>query len=181
MNCETRCKNIKLVALDVDGVLTSGELIFGVDGELMKTFHAQDGLGLTVARSVGLIVAIITGRTSKMVAVRSAELKISEVFQGATDKGQVLTELMAKYNLRLEQIAYVGDDLNDLPILTQVGLACAVANAVPEVKQYAHLVTKRAGGNGAVREVIEEILKAQGKWESVIDRYLAGNAAGSQQ
>jgi len=181
MDLASRSKKIKLVALDVDGVLTSGQLIFGRDGELMKKFHAQDGLGLTVARKAGLTIAIITGRESQMVALRSAELKITDLYQGSTNKMKALTELMTKYNLTAEEIAYVGDDLNDLPILARVGLPCAVANAAPEVKQYAHLVTTHTGGNGAVREVVEHILKAQGKWQGIVDAYLHDAEVGTQQ
>ena len=167
-------QKIKLLVLDVDGVLTSGQIIFGSDGELMKKFHAQDGLGITLAHKAGLSVAIITGRESQMVHLRSAELNIKDVYQGALSKTEALAELMVKYNLTLDQIAFVGDDLNDLPVLIRVGLPCAVANAVPEVKQYAQLVTNHAGGNGAVREVVEYILKAQGKWEGIINTYLQG-------
>ena len=167
-------QKIKLLVLDVDGVLTSGQIIFGRDGELMKKFHAQDGLGITLAHKANLNVAIITGRQSQMVHLRSAELNIKDVYQGAMSKTEALAHLMAKYNLALDQVAYVGDDLNDLPVMIRVGLPCAVANAAPEVKQYAKLVTNHAGGNGAVREVIEYILKAQGKWESIINSYLQG-------
>lgn len=174
MDKEQEVQNIKLLVLDVDGVLTSGQIIFGRDGELMKKFHAQDGLGITLAHKVGLKVAIITGRASQMVELRSMELSIKDVYQGAMNKTQALAELMVKYNLTLDQVAYVGDDLNDLPVLLRVGLPCAVANAAPEVKQHARLVTSKSGGNGAVREVIEYILKAQGKWDGIINAYLQG-------
>ena len=181
MELDRRGQKIKLLVLDVDGVLTSGQIIFGRDGELMKKFHAQDGLGITLAHKAGLNIAIITGRESQMVSLRSAELNIKDVYQGSMNKIQALTELLTKYSLTLDQVAYVGDDLNDLPVLIRVGLPCAVANAAPEVKQYAQLVTKQAGGNGAVREVIEYILKAQGKWESIINDYLQGGQLENQQ
>jgi len=174
-------QKIKLLVLDVDGVLTSGQIIFGRDGELMKKFHAQDGLGITLAHKMGLNVAIITGRESQMVKLRSAELNIKDVYQGAMSKTQALAELMVKYNLTLDQVAYVGDDLNDLPVMIRVGLPCAVANAAPEVKQYAQLVTDQVGGNGAVREVIEYILKSQDKWESIINDYLQGGHMENRQ
>ena len=174
-------QKIKLLVLDVDGVLTSGQIIFGPEGELMKKFHAQDGLGITLAHKMGLNIAIITGRQSQMVNLRSVELNIKDVYQGAMSKTQALAELIAKYNLTLDQVAYIGDDLNDLPVLIRVGLPCAVANAAPEVKQYAQLVTKQSGGNGAVREVIEYILKAQGKWESIINAYLQGENIDNKQ
>ena len=172
MDIETRGKKIKLVVLDVDGVLTSGEIIFGRDGELMKKFNAQDGLGITAAHKAGLKTAIITARESQIVHLRSAELKITDVCQGTMNKVESLLELVSKYNLTLEQVAYVGDDLNDLPVIGCVGLACAVANAVWEVKNHAHLVTNHKGGQGAVREVIEFILKTQGKWESIVKSYM---------
>lgn len=181
MDLENRGQKIKLLVLDVDGVLTSGQIIFGRDGELMKKFHAQDGLGITLAHKVGLNIAIITGRESQMVKLRGAELNIKDVYQGSMNKTQALAELIAKYDLTLDQIAYVGDDLNDLPVMIRVGLPCATANAAPEVKQHAQLVTTQAGGNGAVREVIEYILKAQGKWESLINTYLQGGHIENQQ
>jgi len=174
MDLERPEQKIKLLVLDVDGVLTSGQIIFGRDGELMKKFHAQDGLGITLAHKANLNIAIITGRESRMVELRGAELNIKDVYQGSMNKTQALAELMIKYDLTLDQVAYVGDDLNDLPVMIRVGLPCAVANAASEVKQYAQLVTKQTGGNGAVREVIEYILKAQGKWEGFINTYLQG-------
>ena len=181
MDSERLAQNIKLLVLDVDGVLTSGQIIFGRDGELMKKFHAQDGLGITVAQKAGLKIAIITGRESQMVKLRSAELSIGDVYQGIMSKTEALGELLAKYQLDLEQVAYVGDDLNDLPVMTRVGLPCAVANAALEVKSHAQLVTKNSGGNGAVREVVEYILKAQGKWESIIAAYLVGGHIPTKQ
>ncbi|MBC8016762.1 MAG: HAD-IIIA family hydrolase [Sporomusaceae bacterium] len=181
MGIEKRGQKIKLLVLDVDGVLTSGQIIFGPEGELMKKFHAQDGLGITLAHKAGLKIAIITGRESQMVKLRSAELSITDIYQGSMNKMKALSELMAKYNLTHEQIAYVGDDLNDLPVMIRVGLPCAVANAASEVKQHAQLITKQAGGNGAVREVIEYILKVQGKWDSIINTYLQGGCIETKQ
>ena len=181
MELAAAAQKIKLVVLDVDGVLTSGQIIFGREGELMKMFHAQDGLGITLAHKADIHIAIITGRESPMVQLRGAELNIKDIYQGSMNKTQALAELMAKYDVTLEQVAYVGDDLNDLPVLIRVGLPCAVANAAPEVKQYAQLVTNQAGGNGAVREVIEYILKAQGKWENIIKAYLQGKHIETQQ
>jgi len=181
MKNESRSQRIKLIVLDVDGVLTNGQIIFGRDGELMKEFHAQDGMGITLAHKVGIRTAIITGRESQMVTLRSQELKIGDVYQGAMSKTQALGELMDKYKLTREEVAYIGDDLNDLPAMSKVGLACAVANAVFEVKNHAHLVTQQTGGNGAVREVIEFILKAQGKWERILSEYLQGGYIETKQ
>ena len=181
MKNELRSRNIKLIVLDVDGVLTNGQIIFGHDGELMKAFHAQDGLGITLAHKVGIRTAIITGRESQMVELRSQELKIGDVYQGAMSKTEALGALMDKYQLTLEEIAYIGDDLNDLPVLLRVGFACAVANAASEVKEHAHFITQEMGGNGAVREVIEFILKAQGKWEQILTEYLQGGYIETKQ
>jgi len=174
MSKETRGEKIKLLVLDVDGVLSDGRIIFGHDGELMKNFNSQDGLGITVAHKAGLRTAIITGRESQIVHLRGSELNIADIYQGTKNKVEALSDLIAKYKVTLEEVAYVGDDLNDLPVLVRVGLACAVANAVPEVKNYAHFVTNHQGGQGAVREVIEFILKTQGKWESIVNAYVQG-------
>ena len=181
MNRESDGSAIKLLILDVDGVLTSGQIVFGRDGELLKKFHAQDGMGIALAQKVGLKIAIITGRESEMVKLRSAELSIGDVYQGAMSKTQALAELMDKYSLGAEEIAYLGDDLNDLPVMLRVGLPCAVANAVAEVKEHATFVTSSSGGNGAVREVIEYILKAQDKWESIVAGYIQGGYSDTKQ
>jgi 3-deoxy-D-manno-octulosonate 8-phosphate phosphatase (KDO 8-P phosphatase) len=174
MDNVTRAKKIKLLIFDVDGVLTSGQLVFSHEGEVLKKFHSQDGLGISLAHKAGIQTAIITGRKTAMVNLRGAELKIADIYQGAVNKVDALLALTTKYNLTLEQVGYVGDDLNDLPALVRVGLACAVANAVPEVKARAHVVAAREGGRGAVREIIEIILKAQGKWEAIIASYTEG-------
>jgi len=181
MGIEAHAKNIKLLILDVDGVLTDGYIIFGRDGELMKNFHSQDGLGINAAHRAGLKTAIITGRESQMVHLRSSELKIGDVYQGSRNKVEALGALMAKYNLKLEEVAYVGDDLIDLPVMVQVGLSCAVANAVAEVKKHAHFVTVHHGGRGAVREVVEFILKSQGKWDDIVNAYIQGARIDTKQ
>ena len=172
MDSKDSAKNIKLLIFDVDGVLTSGQLIFSHSGDALKFFHVQDGLGITAAHKAGLKTAIITGRESEMVRLRGAELNITDVYQGKMNKVAALTELTAKHGLNLNQVAYAGDDLNDLPVMIRVGLACAVANAVPEVKAHAHFITTQQGGQGAVREIIEFILKAQGKWDDIVNSYV---------
>lgn len=171
MDIDTRARKVKLLIFDVDGVLTNGQIIFGRDGEAMKEFNAQDGLGISIARRAGLKTAIITGRESEMVRLRGAELQIADVYQGAVSKLEALAELAEKYRLDMSQICYVGDDLIDLPVLVKVGLACAVANAVDEVKACAHYTAGRSGGQGAVREIIELVLKAQDKWNEIIAAY----------
>jgi 3-deoxy-D-manno-octulosonate 8-phosphate phosphatase (KDO 8-P phosphatase) len=181
MDRADRARQVRLLVLDVDGVLTNNQLIFGNDGEILKIFHSQDGLGIAAAHKAGLKTAIITGRNSEMVRRRGEELKIGDLNQGSMDKVSALNELLGKHELTLDNIAYVGDDLNDLPVLSRAGLACAVANAVPEVKARAHYVASREGGCGAVREIIEYILKAQGKWDWVVEQYMAQGPVETQQ
>lgn len=172
MNNDLYAQQIKLIIFDVDGVLTGGHIIFGQEGEALKAFHCQDGMGISLAHKAGLKTAIITGRESQIVHRRATELKIGDIHQGASDKVIALRELMQKHSLTLKQIAYVGDDINDLPVMTQVGLPCAVANAVPEVKALAKYISLRQGGNGAVRDIIEYILKAQNAWDKIIAEYM---------
>ena len=181
MDTESRAKKISLLILDVDGVLTDGQLLFSDQGEAMKVFNTQDGLGISAANQAGLKTAIITGRETEMVRRRGAELNITDVFQGAQDKLQAYHQLLHKYSLQPDQVAYIGDDINDLAVMTRVGLACAVANAVADVKKRAHFITTREGGRGAVREVIELILRAQGKWDNIVETYLQPGTKAAQQ
>lgn len=181
MDTEARARRIRLLVFDVDGVLTAGQLLFGPDGEALKIFHAHDGLGINAAHRAGLKTAVITGRESAMVKRRGAELSMTDVCQGAHDKIVHLERLLEKHSLKSDEVAYTGDDLNDLAVMQRVGLACAVANAAPEVKAAAHYVTGRAGGDGAVREIVELILKAQGKWPAVIESYLCPAGEGPRQ
>lgn len=162
---------IQLVIFDVDGVLTDGSICIGPSGELFKSFFCRDGQGITLAHKAGLKTAIITGRSSEQVAIRAKELHISEVFQGNPDKRKAYEAIKNKLGLSDEQIGYVGDDLIDLPIMMQTGLPMAVADAATEVKQEALLVSGQPGGRGAVRELLEFILKAQGKWQALLDDF----------
>lgn len=164
--------NIKLIIFDVDGVLTDGKIVIGTNGELFKSFHCQDGLGIKLLQAAGIKTAIITGRKSEIVAKRGLELKIGDVYQGVQNKLTALFDLEKKYGLSSDEIAYIGDDLIDLPVMCRIGLACAVANAAPEVKGMAKYVAQANGGDGAVREVAEMILKAQGKWDALVETYL---------
>ncbi|WP_371372159.1 KdsC family phosphatase [Sporomusa aerivorans] len=173
MYSDSCAKKVKMIILDVDGVLTAGHIIFSQEGEALKAFHCQDGMGISLAHKAGLKTAIITGRESEIVRRRGAELKIGDVYQGAVDKVTALYELMEKHSLTLDQLAYVGDDINDLPVLVQVGLPCAVANAVPEVKAVAKYIAARQGGDGGVRDIVEYILKTQGAWDRIIAEYIS--------
>ncbi len=166
-----RAKKIKLVIFDVDGTLTDGGIYYSAEGELFKAFNCRDGLGITISHNAGLKTAIITGRTSEITLRRARELGISAVKQGQMDKRDAYRELKAEFNLTDEQIAYVGDDLIDLPVFVQVGFAAAVGNADFEVKKRAHFIAENFGGQGACREVLEFILKVQDKWSEVIKNY----------
>ena len=167
-----RARKVRLIILDVDGVLTDGQLHIGPDGECFKSFNCQDGLGISLAKKCGLKTAIITGRESAMVAVRAAELKIDALYQGQKNKTAAFQALCREYKLQAEEVAYIGDDLIDLPIMNRVGFAAAVDNAVAEVKASAHAVSGRTGGDGAVREFLEFIMKAQDSWDKIIQEYI---------
>jgi 3-deoxy-D-manno-octulosonate 8-phosphate phosphatase (KDO 8-P phosphatase) len=163
-----RAKKIRVLLMDVDGVLTDGHiwLLSRRDGTAseIKGFSAYDGAGLKLARAAGLRTGVITGRESSAVAQRARECEIEFVYQGRATKLGSYEEILRATGATHREVAYVGDDLPDIPLLQRVGFAVAVANAAPEVKRAAHYVTSRAGGEGAVREVIELIVKAQGKW-----------------
>jgi 3-deoxy-D-manno-octulosonate 8-phosphate phosphatase (KDO 8-P phosphatase) len=164
----SRAKKIRVLLMDVDGVLTDGRiwLLSRSDGSAseIKGFSAYDGAGLKLARAAGLRTGLITGRESAAVAQRARECEIEFVYQRRATKTGAFEEILQLTGADESEVAYVGDDLPDVPVLARVGLAVAVANAAPEVKRVAHFVTARSGGEGAVREVIELIVKAQGKW-----------------
>ena len=162
-----RAARVRLAVFDVDGVLTDGRLYFDEDGREFKAFHARDGLGLKLLVRAGVRLAIISGRRSRAVTTRMAELRAAHVLQGIHDKGAALEAMMAGDRLPPQALAYVGDDLIDLPAMARVGLAVAVADADPYVAAQAHWVTQRAGGSGAAREVVELILAAQGRLASL--------------
>ena len=162
---------IRCLALDVDGVLTKGEIVYTSSGEEIKVFHAKDGLGLTLAHRMGLKTAIITGRTSPMVERRAKELHISHMQMGSHNKSVGLQELLHILDLEAHEVAYMGDDLNDLGIMSMVGLAMTPQDGAPEVKQLAHYICQAKGGEGAVREAVEYILKQEGLWEDAVRSY----------
>jgi 3-deoxy-D-manno-octulosonate 8-phosphate phosphatase (KDO 8-P phosphatase) len=164
--------DIKLLVLDVDGVLTDGAIVIDADGRESRAFNSVDGHGIRMWRRAGLKVAFISGRTAEAVNHRAKDLEIEHVFQGCHDKLPVLEKLLETEHLSPQQVAVVGDDLPDLPMLRFAGFAATVPDAVDEVKKHADYVTTRPGGRGAVREVIEYILKAAGKWQQLMKRYM---------
>ena len=166
-------KKIKLLVLDVDGVLTDGSLYIGPEGECFKGFNAKDGLGISCALRHEVQVAIITGRSSEIIHRRAEELGITLLYEGVKDKYAKLQQLALQLGLAREEVAYMGDDLNDLPAFQAAGVALAPADAVPEVAAAADFVMQRRGGAGAVREAIEMLLRAQDKWEQLVAAYLA--------
>ncbi len=163
-----RAKAIRLLILDVDGVLTDGSLYFGPQGEALKVFHVRDGHGLKMLQKAGIEVAFLSGRRSDAAYHRAKELGINRFHEGLRDKVAVMEEIMASMGIEAAAVAAVGDDLVDLPHLRRSGLAVAVADAVPEVRAAAHWVTSLPGGRGAVREVCDLLLKAREKWEGVV-------------
>jgi len=166
-----KAARVTLLLLDVDGVLTDGGIIYDDTGREIKRFHVRDGHGIKMLGRAGVDVGIITGRTSGVVAVRAKELGISLVRQGAMDKVAAWREILASRGLAPEATAYVGDDIVDVPLLKSVGFAAAPADAEPYVREAADFVSSRAGGHGAVREIVEFVLRSAGRWESVASRY----------
>ncbi len=167
-----KARSVRLLLLDVDGVLTDGSLYYGPKGEALKVFHVRDGHGIKMAQQAGIEVALLSGRRSDAAYHRARELGLSRFYEGLRDKVATLTQLLADLQLAPEAAAMVGDELVDLPVMTRVGLAVAVADAVPEVKAAAHWVTGLPGGRGAVREVCDLLLKAQEKWEELVRPWL---------
>jgi 3-deoxy-D-manno-octulosonate 8-phosphate phosphatase (KDO 8-P phosphatase) len=203
---KARAKKIKLLILDVDGVMTDGTIFlfpapaeskqsvrahadskadaggYAIASDAMietKGFHAHDGTAVSLARLGGIKLAVITKRISETVRLRCRDLRIDHVYQGVADKLSVFEKILAEEGLTQEQAAYVGDDIIDLPVMRKCGLAIAVANAREDVKDESHIITDRRGGDGAVRDAVEYILKAQGKLESVVNGYLAERSGDS--
>ncbi|HYR70326.1 MAG TPA: HAD-IIIA family hydrolase [Candidatus Acidoferrum sp.] len=164
MRATPRASRIRLLVLDVDGVLTDGGLFVSASGEEAKRFHVHDGLALVAARKAGLQIAILSARASAAVTRRMTELGVGEVHQGVTDKAGALDALRERLGLAVGEVAMMGDDLPDLPAMARAGLALAPANAAAEVKRAAHWVARRRGGDGAVREAVEMLLKSRRAW-----------------
>ena len=167
-----RARAIDLLLLDVDGVLTDGGVIYADTGAELKRFHVRDGSGLKLWHTAGKRSAIVSGRRSVAVERRAAELGIGPVLQGRDDKLAAFVQLLAATGARPEQVCAIGDDLPDVPVLRRCGLAVAVADACPELRAVAHYATAAPGGRGAVREAIEWLLKASGRWDELVARYV---------
>ena len=167
-----RARKIRLLVMDVDGVLTDGRMVLSDRGDELKMFHTHDGIGLALAHRAGLKTAMVTGETSPIAKARGEKLGVGRVVLGARRKGEVVEKLLAEHGVSAEALAYIGDDLLDVPALERAGLAVAVADAVDDVKAVAHVVTKTPGGHGAVRECVELILKAQRVWRSTVQAYV---------
>jgi 3-deoxy-D-manno-octulosonate 8-phosphate phosphatase (KDO 8-P phosphatase) len=166
-----RAERIQMILLDVDGVLTDGNLYLGSDGYDGRSFHVRDGHGIRMGQRGGLLFGLISGRECKVVGERAAELYITEVHQGVYDKAERFREIVQRLKLREDEVCFVGDDLVDVPIMRLVGLAVAPADGATEARDAAHYVTERDGGRGAVREVVDLVLRASGKLEKVTERY----------
>jgi 3-deoxy-D-manno-octulosonate 8-phosphate phosphatase (KDO 8-P phosphatase) len=168
-----RAARVRLLILDVDGVLTDGSLTYGADGEVTKTFNVLDGLGIELLQKTGIPVGIISARKSPVVVRRAADLKIAHVYQGIHDKRIAFNELLGVLGLTPDDCAYIGDDVIDLPLLRQVGFAVTVPTGHPETQHRSHYVTRAAGGRGAVREVCDLIMRAQNTYQAAVAPYFA--------
>jgi 3-deoxy-D-manno-octulosonate 8-phosphate phosphatase (KDO 8-P phosphatase) len=169
---EARARNIRMIVLDVDGVMTNGQVLLMPNGEEVKQFSILDGFGIVCAMKAGIRIAIISGRVSPSLQARCQELQIEDLYMGEMEKLPILHEIAKKYSLKLNQIACVGDDVPDLPVLLQVGLSAAPSSAHPEVKSRVHLVLEKKGGEGAVREFTDLLLSAQGKSAAILQKFL---------
>ena len=170
---QTLAARIRLMIFDVDGILTDGSLHFGADGEALKTFNVLDGQGIRLLQDAGISTAIISARQSPIVARRASDLGITHIRQGIHDKKSAFLELIAELNIPANECGFIGDDVIDLPVLNRVGFSASVPNAHAEVRQRVSYVTTAGGGQGAVREVCDFILKAQDKYDQVLARYIA--------
>jgi 3-deoxy-D-manno-octulosonate 8-phosphate phosphatase (KDO 8-P phosphatase) len=167
-----RARRVRLLVMDVDGVLTDGRMILSERGDELKSFHSHDGVAIALAKRAGIKTAMITGETSPIAKARGAKLGVDSVLVGVRRKGDSLEALTAEHGVPTDAVAYIGDDLLDLSALQRAGLAIAVADAAPEVKAVAHFVTKARGGHGVLRECVELILRAQGSWSAIVRGYV---------
>jgi 3-deoxy-D-manno-octulosonate 8-phosphate phosphatase (KDO 8-P phosphatase) len=170
-NTKAKLLKIKLLIMDVDGVMTDGRIIMDDEGRETKNFNVRDGHGLKILQRYGIKVALLTGRQSKVVEYRAKDLDIKEVYQKVYNKKEVFEKILKKHKLSADETAFIGDDIIDIPVLRRVGFSAAVADAADVVKRSVDYVTKNRGGNGAVREICEMILQAQGKWTEIAAKY----------
>ena len=168
INLKNRIKKIKVLALDVDGVMTDGKIIFDSEGKETKNFDVQDGFALVLLKKAGFKTAIITARSSNVVSLRARDLNVDKTYQDAYPKVIAYEQMLKDFNVTDSDVCFMGDDLPDRQIIKRAGLGVAVANAAADVKRSAHYITKHCGGDGAIREVIELILKGQGKWKKIL-------------
>jgi 3-deoxy-D-manno-octulosonate 8-phosphate phosphatase (KDO 8-P phosphatase) len=166
-----RCRALKLILSDVDGVMTDGTVLVLPDGREARTFNIRDGLGIVLAHEVGLRTGLLSGRSSEAVARRAAELGMAVVRQGVRDKGKAILEIVAELGMTTREVAYIGDDVNDLPVFAEVGLSAAPADAPFLVRSQAFMALETAGGRGCLREFIDAILRARGEWEQAAAVY----------
>lgn len=172
ISVEERAKDIRIVVFDVDGIMTDGGLMLSDDGQESKTFHSQDGLGLKLLRNTGIKLGIVTGRTSNVVIKRAQNIGITDIHQGIEDKLEAFDAILKAHGLGYEQAAFMGDDVIDLPPIRRARLGATVPHAMPLVKEHAHYVTERQAGHGAVRELCELIMKAQGTFDGQMAQFL---------
>jgi 3-deoxy-D-manno-octulosonate 8-phosphate phosphatase (KDO 8-P phosphatase) len=166
-----KAKKIKLLLLDVDGVLTDGRIIYDSKGRDLKLFDVHDGLGVYLLKKAGIPTILITAKGSGAIKPRARDMRVEAVFENISPKTSVLDKILAKYKVGIDEVSFMGDDLVDLCLMKRVGFSVAVFNACPEIKKSSHYVTSKEGGRGAVREVAELILKSQGKWEGLLGSY----------
>ncbi len=166
-----RAEKIQLLVLDVDGVLTDGRIVYTNSGDELKFFDVTDGMGLALWERVGLKSAILTAKGSDIVIRRSEVMHVTRVYQNAVRKLKVFSKILKDFDVKPEHVCFIGDDVVDIPVLEKVGFSVSVPNGVPEAKKAAHYITTKRGGRGAVREVIDIILKAQGRWDAVVKKY----------
>lgn len=166
-----KAKRVKILVVDIDGVMTDGRIVYSGYGEELKFFDVTDGFGITLLARGGVKTVIITAKKSKIVKHRARDLKVAYAYQGFLDKLIAFQDLLKRFKVTPEEVCFMGDDLIDIPILKRVGFAIAVPNALDEVKEHAHHITQKSGGRGAVREICDFLLKAQGKWILATSRY----------
>lgn len=171
MSIKERLKKIKLLILDVDGVLTDGRIIYDSEGKDLKFFDVSDGLGVYLLKKANIKTVLVSAKSSKTIRYRAQDMGIKDIFEDVVFKKEIYEKLLHKFSVKEEEVCVVGDDLLDLGIMSKAGLAVAVANAAEEIKKQAHYITKREGGRGAIREIAEMILKAQGKWQELLRLY----------